>query len=80
MCEEFGCLPDAAEQALENDPEHRILTIISMRAFARAKAEWDAYDPRSKRPPPSGRAAELAKEIEFDEARRQIAESRGLGA
>lgn len=73
-------MPDEAEEALENDEGHRISTILSMRAFARAKAEWDAYvegkrlHPKSTREPPKGKMIELVKEIMFGEARKQIGE------
>ena len=62
-CEEFNVLPDAAIEALENDTDHLISTILTMRAFAYTKAACDNAKKHSDRP--TGRMADLVTEFEF---------------
>lgn len=41
MCEEFGCLPSAAEHELDTNFE-RVIDVLWTRQYARAKAAYDA--------------------------------------
>ena len=41
VCEEFGCLPDAARRAIENDYNGSLFKIIDMRGLANAKTRID---------------------------------------
>jgi len=64
VCEEFGCLPRAAVAELYDDPELMALTILRLRAYARAKQDID----NAKRPQdmPTGPAADLVWEIQAE--------------
>lgn len=44
VCEEFHCLPDVAEQWLEDDGDQRLVDILMLRSYARAKAVYDAVN------------------------------------
>lgn len=68
-------MPAAAERAIENDPKRRILTILSMRGFARAKSAYETHDSRRGVWIPKNRTEELVQAIEFEEAGREM----GLG-
>lgn len=41
VCEEFGCLPQAAARELECDPDHLALQILDLRGYIRAKRTFD---------------------------------------
>lgn len=41
VCEEFHCLPDEGERLVMDDPAHRAIDIIELRAYAQAKAAFD---------------------------------------
>lgn len=42
VCEGFGCLPLAAREELEADPDRMAVRILERRAYARTKAAIDA--------------------------------------
>jgi hypothetical protein len=65
VCEEFGCLPAAAEHALDNDPSQMILTIMKLRSFARNKEVYDNC--KSRKDLPQNGMMDLLLEIEFDQ-------------
>lgn len=67
-CEEFGVLPSAAIEELENDADHLISTILTMRAFAHTKAVSDSA--KSLKDRPTGYLADLVTEFEFAPLRR----------
>lgn len=64
VAEEFHCLPDVATEALENDTNHLILTILMLRSFARTKEIYDASESKEKLP--ESKMMDLLVEIEFD--------------
>ena len=74
VCEEFNVLPSAAIRELENDAEHLVFSILTCRAFARAKELYDrAKTEKEMNGLPKSRIMELVKEIDFDIAREDIA-------
>ncbi len=42
ICEEFHCLPSAAQMELENDPEHLALELLPVRGYIAAKQAFDS--------------------------------------
>ena len=73
MCEAFPALtPWQAREGLKNDPDHLVLTIMEMRAFAAAKAHYaekgDKGVPKSLR-----RLVELVKEIDVADMKAALA-------
>jgi hypothetical protein len=42
VCEEFRCVPSVALEELENDVDGLVFKIIGLRAYARAKGEYEA--------------------------------------
>ena len=76
VCEEFNVLPSAAIRELENDPEHLVFSILACRAFANAKELYDrAKTEKEMNDLPKSRIMDLVKEIDFDIAREDIAQS-----
>ena len=67
VCEEFGCLPAEAVDALENDPEHLILDIMLLRGFARTKEAYD--NAKRKIDLPQSPMLERLLEIEFEQVK-----------
>ncbi len=63
VCEEFGCLPDVAESALEDDLG-LIPTILTLRAFARTKEVYDNSEDYLNLP--QSRMMDLLQDIEFE--------------
>ena len=55
VCEEFGCLPDAARRALENDYNGALFQILDLRGLANAKSRIDSA---TKGEVPTDRAAQ----------------------
>jgi len=64
VCEEFGCLPDAARKALDNDMNGSLFQIMDLRGLASAKARIDGA---AKGEVPTDRAAQryLRLHMEF---------------
>ena len=76
VCEEFNVLPSAAIRELENDAEHLVFSILACRAFANAKELYDrAKTEKEMNDLPKSRIMDLVKEIDFDIAREDIAQS-----
>ena len=48
VCEAYGCLPEAAIEAIENDVGGLIFTIMELRSYAETKHEYDST-PMDKR-------------------------------
>ena len=71
VCEEFGCLPAAAQEALEEDEGGLIFKIIDLRSYAAAKHHWD-NDPKHAK----GKAVERVKAIELELAGIDITSSK----
>jgi len=67
VAEEFHCMPGEAVEALDNDPDCLILTIMLLRSFARTKAIYDTS--KNKRDLPQSRMMDLLQEIEFEAIR-----------
>ena len=66
-CEEFHCLPEVAVHALENDPEHLITTILTMRGYSDMKREYDsAKTSKEVAALPSNNLMDLVKEIDCE--------------
>lgn len=63
ICEAFGCLPSAAREELDTDPDRLVLEVLEMRAYARTKAGLEAADLKDR---PTGPMADLVQEIEVD--------------
>jgi len=55
ICEEFGCLPDAARRALDNDTNGSLFQILDLRGLANAKTR---IDNAAKGDVPTDRAAQ----------------------
>lgn len=72
MCEEFNVLPSQAVEELENESNSMVTTIIHMRAFVQTKTQYDGA--KKKTDVPYTPMLELLQEIEFAEAKREIAE------
>ena len=47
VCEEFGCLPDAARRAMEQDSGGSIFQIMDYRSLANAKTRLDSADAKN---------------------------------
>lgn len=63
MCEEFGCLPSAAEHELNTNFE-RVIDVLWTRQYARVKAAVDAA--KTKDDIPIGPMADLVQETAVD--------------
>ncbi|HAM57572.1 MAG TPA: hypothetical protein DCQ64_20045 [Candidatus Rokubacteria bacterium] len=61
MSEAYGCLPSAAAQELETDPERRAVLIIQLRHFARVRAQLEAAT--SEATAPRGAMADLVMRV-----------------
>ncbi len=75
-------VPSVAIQEIENDMDHLIPTILTMRAFAYTKTACDNAKKHSDRP--TGRMADLVTEIEFapmqekiDAAKAEVSDHKG---
>jgi len=55
VCEEFGCLPDAARRALDDDTNGSLFQILDLRGLANAKSR---IDNAAKGEVPTDRAAQ----------------------
>lgn len=75
VCEEFGVLPSAAIEELENDVDHLIPAILTMRAFAQTKAACDASKTAKDRP--TGYMADLVTEFDFAPMQEKIDAAKG---
>ncbi len=69
VCEEFHCLPSQAIRELENDSEWVTTTVMSMRAFARAKHIYE--NAKSQADVPQNAMTDLVQEIEFEGVREE---------
>jgi len=64
VCEAFHCLPSAAREELETDPDRTALTILELRVYAETKRQHDAV--KKAEDAPKGAMADLVREIEVD--------------
>ena len=75
VCEEFNVRPSVAIHELENDPD-LVFSILMCRAFARAKELYErAKSEKEMNELPKSRIMDLVKEIDFNIAREEIAQS-----
>lgn len=79
MCEEFACVPSAAERELD---QHRelVLEILALRAYARAKQAYDdadRLDEKSRRRLMQDALVQAVKETEFALVQAAIAARQG---
>lgn len=74
MCEEFGCLPDAARHALEDDCNGSIFQLLDFRALANAKQRIDAA---SKGNRPTDAAASRYTRLQMEAVGRELGISTG---
>lgn len=75
VCEEFGCLPVDAIEALESDVDGLIFKILSLRSYAKAKQMFDEglkETDVSKRP--SGPQFDLVRDIYWDLQKARLAQ------
>lgn len=75
VCEEFGCLPTAAVRELETDPEQRVLRIMRLREYARARAAIDRAQSAAEMP--TGRMVEWVTKAQAELVREKIADRHG---
>ena len=69
ICEEFGCLPDAARKALEDDTNGSVFQIIDLRALASAKSRIDGA---SKGDIPTDHAAQRYLRIHLESVGQEL--------
>jgi len=69
VCDEFGCLPDAAREALDADLNGSIFQIIDMRGLASAKSRIDNAE-RGK--VPTDRAAQRYLRLQMESVEREL--------
>jgi hypothetical protein len=63
VCQEFGCLPCAAERELDENFE-RVMDVLFVRMYARVKAQIEAAKTADDQP--TGPLADLVRETEVD--------------
>ncbi len=67
ICDEFHCLPDEAEEAINNDVNGRLFRILTLRNYNRAKQQYESgqkeEDVAKK---PKGPLIELVKDIQWE--------------
>jgi hypothetical protein len=63
-------MPSTAVEALDNDPDRLIMSILLLRSFARTKEVYDNTKDRNKLP--QSRMMDLLQEIEFESIRTAI--------
>lgn len=71
ICEEFQCVPSVADAEFEDDPV-RILNILEMRGFARAKEAMDRDGDKVKMTP----TVRLVMQIEAEQMKARAEEAR----
>lgn len=71
VCESFGCMPNDAIEAIENDVGGLIFKIIELRAYASAKQQYDSAPSADKRP--TGGIYDRVSETVFALKRKEIA-------
>jgi len=69
VCEEFSCTPMVAARELEEDPEHRVLAVLELRAYARAKTAIDQA--QSAADAPTGPMVEWVGTVAAEKIRRR---------
>jgi len=69
VCEEFGCLPDAARRALDNDFNGSLFKILDLRGLASAKSR---IDHAAKGEVPTDRAAQRYLRIHLESVGQEL--------
>ena len=69
ICEEFGCLPDAARKALENDCNGSLFQIMDLRGLSNAKTR---IDNAPKGEIPQDRAAQRYLRLQMESVGREM--------
>ena len=69
VSQEFGCLPDEAREAIENDFNGSIFKIMDMRGFADAKARIERANAKDM---PTDTQATRYLEIEMSEVAKEL--------
>jgi len=69
ICEEFGCLPDAAREAIDDDLNGSIFTLIDMRGLAATKSRIDNAE---KGKVPTDRSAQRYLRLHMEAVGREL--------